>query len=43
MFISDEAKYPAGKLIVELKPSLWNKDKMGAWCKHLGKIDYGIK
>ena len=21
----------------------WNKDKVGAWCKYLGKIDYGTK
>ena len=35
--------YIAGKEIVGLKPNLWNKDKMGAWCKYLGKNDYGIK
>ena len=35
--------YVAGKEIVELKPNLWNKDKVGAWCKYLGKIDYGTK
>ena len=35
--------YVAGKEIVGLKPNLWNKDKVGAWCKYLGKIDYGTK
>ena len=37
-----EVNYPAGKSITEFKPNLWNKDKLGAWCKDLGKIDYGI-
>ena len=37
-----EVNYPAGKLIAEFKPNLWNKDKLGAWCKDLGKIDYRI-
>ena len=35
--------YVAGKEIVGLKPNLWNKDKVGAWCKYLGKIEYGTK
>ena len=35
--------YVAGKEIFGLKPNLWNKDKVGAWCKYLGKIDYGTK
>ena len=35
--------YIAGMEIVGLKPNLWNKDKIGAWCKYLGKNDYGIK
>ena len=35
--------YITGKEIVGLRPNLWNKDKMGAWCKYLGKNDYGIK
>ena len=38
-----EVNYPAGKSIIELKPNLWNKDKLGAWCKDLGNIDYGIE
>ena len=38
-----EVNYPAGKLIAEFKPNLWNKDKLGAWCKDLGKIDYEIE
>lgn len=35
--------YVACKEIVPLKTILWNKDKEGAWCKDLGKIDYGIE
>jgi hypothetical protein len=35
--------YAACKEIVPLKTILWNKDKEGAWCKDLGKIDYGIE
>ena len=35
--------YVVGKEIFELEPNLWNKDKVGAWYKYLGKIDYGIK
>ena len=38
-----EVKYPAGKSIAEFKPNLWKKDKLGAWCKDLGKIYYGIE
>ena len=38
-----EVNYPAGKLLAEFKPNLWNKDKLGAWCKDLGKIDYEIE
>ena len=38
-----EVNYPASKSITEFKPNLWNKDKLGAWCKELGKIDYGIE
>ena len=38
-----EVNYLAGKSIAEFKPNLWNKDKLGAWCKDLGKIDYGIE
>ena len=37
-----EVNYPAGKSIAEFKPNLWNKDKLGSWCKDLGKIDNGI-
>ena len=37
-----EVNFLSGKSIAEFKPSLWNKDKVGAWCKDLGKIDYGI-
>ena len=39
----EEANYLAGKSIVEIKEKMWNKDKEGAWCKCLGKVDYGIK
>ena len=39
----EEANYLAGKSIVELKETMWNKYKGGAWCKCLGKVDYGIK
>ena len=38
-----EVNYPAGKSIAEFKPNLWNKDKLGAWCKELGNIYYGIE
>ena len=37
-----EVNYLADKSITEFKPNLWNKDKLGAWCKDLGKIDYEI-
>ena len=37
-----EVKYPAGKSIAEFKPNIWNKDKLEALHKYLGKIDYGI-
>ena len=38
-----EVNFLKGKSIVEFKPQLWNKDKLGAWCMDLGKIDYGIE
>ena len=41
--VCEEVNYLSGKSIVELKETMWNKDKMGAWCKCLGKVDYGIK
>ena len=37
-----EVNYPAGKSIAQFKPNLWNRDKLEAWCKDLGKINYGI-
>ena len=37
-----EVNYPSIKPISECKPNLWNKDRLGAWFKDLGKIDYGI-
>ena len=37
-----EVNFLAGKSIAELKPNLWNKDKLGACCKDIGKIDYEI-
>ena len=39
----EKANYLSGKYIVELKEKMWKKDKEGAWCKCLGKVDYGIK
>ena len=39
----EKANYIAGKSIVKVKEKMWNKDKEGAWCNCLGKIDYGIK
>ena len=39
----EETNYLAVKSIVELKEKMWNKDKEGAWCKCLGKVEYGIK
>ena len=38
-----EVNYPAVKSIAEFKPNLWKKDKLGAWCKDLGNIDYVIE
>ena len=32
-----EVNYPSCKSIAEFKPNLWNKDKLGAWCRGLGK------
>ena len=37
-----ELGYVEGRTIVALNPKLWNKDKLGAWCKDVGKIDYGV-
>ena len=37
-----EINFIAGKDIFGLRPNLRNKDKVGAWCKYLDKIDYGI-
>ena len=39
----EKANDLAGKSIVELKENMCNKDKEGAWCKCLGKVDYGIQ
>ena len=39
----EKANYLTGKPILELKKNMCNKDKEGAWCKCLGKVDYGIK
>ena len=38
-----ELNYPYSKSITHFIPNLWNKDKLGAWRKDLGKIDYGIE
>ena len=38
-----EVNHPVGKSIAEFKPNLWNKDKLRAWCKDLGKIYCGIE
>ena len=38
-----ELNYPVVKPIAEVKPNLWNKDKLGAWYKDLGKIYYGVE
>ena len=37
-----EVKHSDSKSIAEFKPKIWNRDKLGAWCKDLGNIDYGI-
>ena len=37
-----EIEFEASSSIQPLKPNLWNKDKVGAWCKDFGVIDYGI-
>ena len=39
----EEANYLVGKSIVELKEKMWNKDREGACCKCLGKVEYCIK
>ena len=39
----EETNYLAVKSILELKEKMWNKDKEGAWCKFLGKVEYVIK
>ena len=35
-------KWPVHIAIQPLKPNLWNKVKVEAWCKDYGDIDYGI-
>ena len=37
-----EIEFEATSTIQPLKPNLWNKDKVGAWCKDYGDIEYGI-
>ena len=37
-----EVNYPTGKSVAEFKPNLWNNDKLGALCKDLVKVEYGI-
>ena len=35
--------FPLGTSIKKFNPHLWNKDKVGAWCVDVEKIDYGLK
>jgi hypothetical protein len=35
-------EFEASSSIHPLNPNMWNKDKVGAWCKDFGDIDYGI-
>ena len=37
-----EIEFEASSSIHSLNPDLRNKDKVGAWCKDFGDIDYGI-
>ena len=32
----------SSSIYCSLNSNLWNKDKVGAWCKDFGVIDYGI-
>ena len=37
-----EANYPPGRTTEKSDQKLWNKDKVGAWRRDNGEVDYGI-
>ena len=37
-----EANYPPGRTTEKFNQKLWNKDKLGAWRRDHGEVDYGI-
>ena len=38
-----EANYPPGRTTEKPDQKLWNKNKVGAWKRDHGKVDYGIQ
>ena len=38
-----EANYPPGRTTEKFDQKLWNKDKVGAWRRDHGDVDYGIQ
>ena len=38
-----EANYPPGRTIETFDQKLWNKDKVGAWRRYHGEVEYGIQ
>ena len=37
-----EAKYSLGRTTEKFDQKVWNKDKVGAWIRYHGEVDYGI-
>ena len=37
-----EANYPPGRTTEKSDQKLWNKDKVEAWIRDRGELDYGI-
>ena len=37
-----EANYPTGRRTEKIDQKLWEKDKVGAWRRDNGEVDYGI-
>ena len=37
-----EANYPPGRTTEKFDQKLWKKDKVGAWRRGHGEVDYGI-
>ena len=38
-----EEKYPSGRTTEKFDQKLWNRDKVGAWRRDHGEVDYGIQ